>query len=170
MGEEGVARGAREPGVEERVVEAEAAGPDQHGALEQRRRDGGGRGGGGEGGRGGAPRRGRAREGGEERGPRRRERVEGEGAGRRGDDGGGWGVEEVGEHGDWRYAQLVYQSLESVRCVTVLPFLSVDTAMLVWDLGEGEKRTKEKKRKEEKDLDLSSFVLKDFLVEILADP
>ena len=72
-------------------------------------------------------------------------------------------MEEVGEHGDWRYAQLVYQSLESVRCVTVLPFLSVDTAMLVWDLGEGGESTKEKKRKERKKyLDLSCFVLKDF--------
>ena len=80
-----------------------------------------------------------------------------------------------GDTGGLKLANLcvLYQSLCSLyACVqsSVLPFLSVDTAMLVWDLGEGEKRTKEKKRKEEKDLDLSSFVLKDFLVEILADP
>jgi hypothetical protein len=84
--------------VEERVVEAEPAGPDQHGALEQRRRDGGrGR---GEGERGGAPRRRSAHRGREEGGLSRgggRRPAEGEGVG-----GGGGRVEEVGEHGDWR--------------------------------------------------------------------
>lgn len=90
--------------MEERVVEAEAAGPDQHGALEQRCGDGGRRGGGVEGERGGgsAPRRDRARERGEERGLRRWEAAEGEGAWRRGD-GGGWAVEEIGKHGELRY-------------------------------------------------------------------
>jgi len=80
-----------------------------------------------------------------------------------------------GDTGGLKLANLcvLYQYLCSLyACVqsSVLPFLSVDTLMLVWDLGEGGESTKEKKRKEEKDLDLSSFVLKDFLVEILADP
>ena len=90
--------------MEERVVEAKPAGPDQHGALEQRRHDGGRGGGGVEGERrgGSAPWRDRARERGKEWGLRRWEGAEGEGAWRRGD-GGGWTVEEVGEHGDWRY-------------------------------------------------------------------
>lgn len=127
MGEERVARGAGEPDVEERVVEAEAAGPDQHGTLEQRRRDGGRGGGGVESERrgGSAPWRDRARERGEERGLRRREGAEGEGAGRRGD-GGGWAVEEVGEHGDWRYG-LAAVCVSCVRVCSVLRFSASPT-------------------------------------------
>jgi hypothetical protein len=98
VGEEGVARGPGEPEVEERVVEAEPAGPGQHGPLEQRRRDGS-RGGGGEGERGGAPRGRSAHRGREERrlDGRRRRPAEREGVGAGGE---GGGVEVVGEHGD----------------------------------------------------------------------
>ena len=73
-----------------------------------------------------------------------------------------------GDTGGLKLANLcvLYQSLCSLyACVqsSVLPFLSVDTPMLVWDLGEGGESTKEKKRKERKKyLDLSCFVLKDF--------
>lgn len=84
--------------MDERVVDAEAAGPEQHGALEQRGRDGA-HGAGGEGARrGGAPVRagdGGGKEGGLGRG---RRPAEGERAGH----GGGRRVEEVGEHGDWQ--------------------------------------------------------------------
>jgi hypothetical protein len=93
VGEEGVARGPGEPEVEERVVEAEPAGPGQHGPLEQRRRDGS---------CGGAPRGRSAHRGREERrlDGRRRRPAEREGVGAGGE---GGGVEVVGEHGDWRW-------------------------------------------------------------------
>ena len=115
MGEEGVARGSREADLDEGVVDAEASGPEQHGALEQRRRDGahGGRGEGAGG--GGAPRRGARADGGGEEGRLRRRRAEGERAG----DGGG-GVEEVGEHGDWRAEMrlsVVRSCVHSVLCL-----------------------------------------------------
>ena len=69
---------------------------------------------------------------------------------------------------------VLYQSLCSLyACVqySVLPFLSVDTPMLVWDLGAGGKVQKKRNEKREKNIliFLVSFS-RIFVVEILADP
>ena len=60
-----------------------------------------------------------------------------------------------GDTGGLKLANLcvLYQSLCSLyACVqsSVLPFLSVDTLMLVWDLGEGGGKYKRKETKREK--------------------
>ena len=80
-----------------------------------------------------------------------------------------------GDTGGLKLANLcvLYQYLCSLyACVqsSVLPFLSVDTPMLVWDLGEGGKyKRKETKREKNILIFLVSFS-RIFVVEILADP
>jgi hypothetical protein len=150
VGEEGVARGPGEPEVEERVVEAEPAGPGQHGPLEQRRRDGS-RGGGGEGERGGAPRGRSAHRGREERrlDGRRRRPAEREGVAA-----GGGGVEEVGEHGDGWGAELQCLCCMRVR-VQCFGFLfsvedSVKCVIVSVSSVEGSKKTRTRNQRREK--------------------